>query len=156
MIAASTSAVSRVMGNSDLMSLLAPMLGEDAVFPFAMTCRSCYFGTKGSGLQMRSRALQFCGSLHLLRWAVKFGCAFNARLSKAAAHGGHLEALQWLRAQTPACPWNKYTCRASAEGGHLEVLQWLRAQTPACPWNHSRCYRNTTGALRLWLKSQKA
>ena len=35
--------------------------------------------------------------------------------------GGHLDVLQWLRAN--GCPWDGYTCRGAAQGGHLEVLQ---------------------------------
>jgi len=35
--------------------------------------------------------------------------------------GGHLEVLQWLRAND--CPWDKDTCSHSAGDGHLEVLQ---------------------------------
>ena len=48
-----------------------------------------------------------------------------------AAHGGHLETLQWLRAE--GCPWNKHTCRHAAEQGHVEVLRWAREN--GCPWN---------------------
>ena len=43
-----------------------------------------------------------------------------------AARGGHLEVLQWLRAQ--GCAWHERTCMAAAEGGHMEVLRWCRAQ----------------------------
>jgi hypothetical protein len=49
---------------------------------------------------------------------------------------GHLEVLQWLRAQTSACPWDEKTCSFAARGGHPEVLQ--------------------SDTLRQWLKSQKA
>jgi len=37
-----------------------------------------------------------------------------------AALGGHLEVLQWARAN--GCPWDIRTCHAAAEGGHLKVL----------------------------------
>jgi hypothetical protein len=37
-----------------------------------------------------------------------------------AAQGGHLEVLQWSRAN--GCPWDEWTCIKAAEGGHLEVL----------------------------------
>ena len=43
--------------------------------------------------------------------------------------GGHLELLQWARAQVLPCPW-------AAEGGHLELLQWARAQ--GAPWDTVR------------------
>ena len=45
--------------------------------------------------------------------------------------GGHLEVLQWARAN--GCPWDQRTCAYAATGGHLEVLQWARAN--GCPWN---------------------
>ena len=48
-----------------------------------------------------------------------------------AAMGGHLEVLQWARAN--GCPWDEKTCMHAAEGGHLEVLQWARAN--GCPWD---------------------
>tara|TARA_B110000977_G_scaffold6923_1_gene9628 strand:- start:25726 stop:26136 length:411 start_codon:yes stop_codon:yes gene_type:complete len=43
--------------------------------------------------------------------------------------GGHLEVLQWARAN--GCPWDEQTCAGAAQGGHLEVLQWLHANR--CP-----------------------
>ena len=30
-------------------------------------------------------------------------------------------------ARVNGCPWSEWTCAWAAEGGHLEVLQWLRA-----------------------------
>jgi hypothetical protein len=45
--------------------------------------------------------------------------------------GGHLEVLQWLRANE--CPWDEGTCRWAAKCGKLEVLQWARAN--GCPWD---------------------
>jgi hypothetical protein len=48
-------------------------------------------------------------------------------------YGGHLEVLQWARAN--GCPWNEFTTSAALYGGHLEVLQWARAN--GCPWTAS-------------------
>ena len=44
--------------------------------------------------------------------------------------GGHLEVLQWARAN--GCPWDNRTCEAAAHGGHLEVLQWAIKNN--CPY----------------------
>jgi len=33
--------------------------------------------------------------------------------------------LQWARAS--GCPWDANTCAWAARGGHLDVLQWARA-----------------------------
>ena len=56
---------------------------------------------------------------------------WNSVTCDGAAGGGHLELLQWARAN--GCDWNSGTCYAAAEGGHLEVLQWARAN--GCPWD---------------------
>ncbi len=53
------------------------------------------------------------------------------RLCEAAARGGHLEMLQWARAN--GCPWNEMTCSGAATGGHLDVLRW--AHEKGCPWS---------------------
>ena len=57
----------------------------------------------------------------------------------AAARGGHLEVLKWLRSQDDPCPWDEETCYCAALGGHLEVLHWLRSQEDPCPWDESIC-----------------
>ncbi len=48
----------------------------------------------------------------------------------AAAGGGHLAAVQWLRAQ--GCPWDGSVQEAAAAGGHTEVVAWLAGAR--CPW----------------------
>jgi hypothetical protein len=48
-----------------------------------------------------------------------------------AASGGHLDVLQWARAN--GCPWGKETCTYAAEAGQFEVLKWLRSN--GCPWD---------------------
>jgi hypothetical protein len=45
-----------------------------------------------------------------------------------AAWNGHLQIVQWLRAQDPPCPWDSGAVTAAAENGHLQIVQWLRAQ----------------------------
>jgi hypothetical protein len=74
------------------------------------------------------------------------------RLCEAAAKGGHLEVLQWLRAD--GCLWNKYTCWEAAKCGHLEVLQWAHAN--GCLWDWHTC-ANATGGGHLevlqWLRA---
>ena len=75
-----------------------------------------------------------------------------------AAHGGHIDILQWLRAQTPPCPWEASAYSLAARGGHLDVMQWLRVQTPPCPWSEDVCVdaaaRGHLDAL-MWLRAQK-
>lgn len=52
---------------------------------------------------------------------------------KAAAGGGHLAVLQYLRAH--GCDWNTDTCWAAARDGHLQVLTWAREH--GCDWSES-------------------
>ena len=58
----------------------------------------------------------------------------NEELMNLTAKYGCLESVKILRARDPRCPWDEDTCRdAAARGGHLHVLQWLRSQDPPCP-----------------------
>ena len=43
---------------------------------------------------------------------------------KYATKSGHLEILQWLRAQNPPCPWNKEDCILCA-GANTNIGQWI-------------------------------
>ena len=84
-------------------------------------------------------------------------CRWNASSCSAAARGGHLDLLKWMRSQKPPCPWDKWTCAAAAKGGHLEVLKWARSQDPPCPWDEFACEGAAkSGNLELikWLRGQ--
>jgi hypothetical protein len=90
------------------------------------------------------------------QWLGDNGLEFD-NLMYNAALGGHLEIIQWLRAQNPPCPWNELVCAYAVKGGHLEIIQWLRAQTPACPWDKdTSAYASASGNLEVlrWLRSQ--
>jgi hypothetical protein len=54
---------------------------------------------------------------------------------------GHLEMLQWLRANR--CPWDEETCALAAEGGQPAVLRWAHAN--GCPWDHRTCANAAEG-----------
>ena len=64
--------------------------------------------------------------------------AWDDETCTTAAANGHLEALQWARAQDPPCPWELHcswdenVCNRAAANGHIEVLHWAR-------WNRCRC-----------------
>ncbi len=100
------------------------------------------------------------GHVHLVDWALRHGCKWDlsfdahaalyghlallqiscphnksALVCADAALGGHLEILQWLRAND--YPWAENTCSSAAEGGHLEILKWAR--TNGCRWNYVTC-----------------
>ena len=63
-------------------------------------------------------------------------CPWDASACSAAALGGHLDVVKFLR-QDPPCPWNGRTCSSAAKGGRLEILVWLRNH--GCPWNAKDC-----------------
>ena len=75
------------------------------------------------------------GHLEMLQWARANGCPWHEGTCWQAALAGRLEVLQWARAN--GCPWNEAACAHAALGGHLEVLQWARAN--GCPWDEKTC-----------------
>jgi hypothetical protein len=55
-------------------------------------------------------------------WDVR-GCFMKA------AHGGHVHVMRWMREQDEAdCPWDVSVCDAAASGGNLPALQWVRGE----------------------------
>ena len=76
------------------------------------------------------------GHLQVLQWARANGCTWNKDVCSKAALGGHLQVLQWARAN--GCPWDSHVCSNAAYGGHLEILQWARAN--GCPEGQARAH----------------
>eukprot|EP00588_Corethron_pennatum_P016774 CAMPEP_0194310216 /NCGR_PEP_ID=MMETSP0171-20130528/7142_1 /TAXON_ID=218684 /ORGANISM="Corethron pennatum, Strain L29A3" /LENGTH=270 /DNA_ID=CAMNT_0039063719 /DNA_START=158 /DNA_END=970 /DNA_ORIENTATION=+ len=72
---------------------------------------------------------------------VERGGVFDELTCRAAAMGGQLRVLQWLRQR--GCPWNSLTCGEAARYGHLEVLRWARGA--GCPWDEDTCYYAARG-----------
>lgn len=52
----------------------------------------------------------------------EWGHTFEPLIASAAARGGNLEILQWLRLKK--CPWDKTVCSSAARMGHIEIVQW--------------------------------
>jgi len=75
------------------------------------------------------------GQLRVLKWLRERNCPWDEDTCEGAARNGHFEILQWAREE--GCPWDFNTCLGAAKGGHLEVLQWLREKR--CPWNSLTC-----------------
>mmetsp|Transcript_18564 Transcript_18564/g.36984 ORF Transcript_18564/g.36984 Transcript_18564/m.36984 type:complete len:233 (-) Transcript_18564:40-738(-) len=67
---------------------------------------------------------------------VERGGLFDGTTCMAAAAGGQLRVLRWLRGR--GCPWDWRTCSQAAKGGHFAVLRWAREQ--GCPWDEMTCY----------------
>jgi len=79
-------------------------------------------------------AAAYNGQLELLEWMHGAGFDWSVDSCRAAARGGRLPALQWLR-QRAGAPWDASTANAAAGNGNLDMLKWLRAQQPPCPWS---------------------
>ena len=166
----------RVLGKlpGEVWESITCKLWDDDLFAFGMTCR--FFREKQKDLCENS-IHELCtdnevlvesaeeGNLERLRWFRREGCpwkgprrAVQKHECSAAAGGGHLEVLKWLRAQDPPCPWDESTCTAAAAGGHLEVLKFLRSQEPPCPWNMHTCTAAAEGGhleVLKFLRSQE-
>jgi hypothetical protein len=77
------------------------------------------------------------GHIDVLEWlrAQDPPCPWDAKEYTLAARNGHVHVLHWLRAQQPPVPWKANACAAAAKRGHLDALHWLRSQEPPCPWS---------------------
>jgi hypothetical protein len=94
------------------------------------------FGSKHVSLeQWACRAAAEGGQLAVLQWLREMGCPWDAYTCHFAALYGHLDVLKWARAN--GCGWGVLTCTYAAIGGHLAVLQWARAA--GCHWNSLTC-----------------
>ncbi len=95
------------------------------------------------------------GHLGALEWLRANGVAWDVQTCARAARGGHLAVLQWLRANN--APWDVQTCDCAARGGHLVVLQWARANDAA--WNAQTCRSAARGGhlvVLQWLSANSA
>ncbi|KAG5184408.1 hypothetical protein JKP88DRAFT_277197 [Tribonema minus] len=65
------------------------------------------------------------GHLEMLQWARAQKFYWDSSTTAAAARGGHQEVLQWAHAH--GCPLDRKTwaCSGAVRGGHLHALQWL-------------------------------
>jgi hypothetical protein len=98
------------------------------------------------------------GQLEALQYVRTLGYPWDAWSCSAAAAGGHLAVLQWMHAQEPPCRWDEWTCSGATRGGHLAVLQWVRTQEPPCPWDEETCSAAAEGGhLRVlqWARAQE-
>lgn len=83
-------------------------------------------------------------------------CPWDEEACAAAAGAGHLDVLQFLRAQQPPCPWSEQTTASAALGGQHAVMVWLR--NAGCAWGASvtaaAAARGDTEML-VWLRAQR-
>lgn len=81
----------------------------------------------------------YAGHISVIEWALEKNIGVGdddtydkACVTCAAAEGGQIETLEWLR--NNGFEWENLTCSGAAKGGHLDVLKWLRSE--GCPWNN--------------------
>ena len=75
------------------------------------------------------------GHLETLQFLRSTGCEWDFRTCREAARGGHFDTLRWARAN--GCDCNSETSTAAAAAGHLELFQW--ATMEGCPWDGYTC-----------------
>lgn len=71
------------------------------------------------------------GHINILEWGLESGVVFDEMTCGAAAKGGSLETLQFLRAHE--CPWDDSVILLSILKGHCDVFLWAREH--GCPYN---------------------
>ena len=88
----------------------------------------------------------------------------------AAALGGHLSVVKWLREKNdPPCPWSSLTFLKAVRGGNLDMIKYLRgkhkltnvvleylgkSKSPACPVHFDSCtFAASSGDIHIlkWL-----
>ncbi|KAL6059952.1 Ankyrin repeat domain-containing protein [Balamuthia mandrillaris] len=89
------------------------------------------------------------GHTEVLRWLYQQkgadlveDCFFQpTAICTAAAQGGHLGALQYLRLEVKF-PWGVDTCNAAISANNLQLLRWMREEAdPPCPWDESTSHK---------------
>ena len=121
------------------MLALAATVGCVGVLAELMDVRGCTGSLDPDARVCRAAASH--GRLEALCWLRERGCPWRASVCSAAARGGHLEVLRYLHEH--GCPRDAETCWAAAEGGHLEVLRY--AHEHGCPWDAHTCWAAADG-----------
>jgi hypothetical protein len=100
------------------------------------------------------------GDLIGLKWSyesVENGLGIG--VSRAAAEGGHLNILEWIKEVWPwnttfTPPWDETACSSAAAGGHLQVLEWLgKNQCPRDKWTCIRAAEHGHLQILKWAHS---
>lgn len=82
----------------------------------------------------------------MIKWAEENGYSWDRyECIRAAARGGHLEVMKWLRHTdlteippwTLSYLWDEDVCANAAKSGNLDLMRWLRDN--GCPWDEDVC-----------------
>ena len=91
------------------------------------------------------RAAAYGGHVHVLEWLRDKGFLWDASVCAAAAHAGDLPTLKWLLRR--GCPWDKATtCRAAVEG-HTAIVAFCRQH--GCEYSEEAILRMKMAKLQL-------
>lgn len=92
----------------------------------------------GCALEGRLRAITASlGDVEAMVCLESMGCEFDETTTAAAALGGNLDTLRWLREKPNPCAWDETTTDNAAGGGHVELLSW--AYDRGCPVSDDTC-----------------
>ena len=116
------------------------------------TCRRPWDSETWGGAEMEGHcwAAAAGGHLNVLKWLRQEGCPWDESTFYYAAIEGHLDILKY--AHENGCPWNEKTCSFAAWGGHLEVLKYARAH--GCPWDKAYCLTNERPPIYAYSKQK--
>ena len=97
-------------------------------------------GLARSGVEV-CRAAAGQGRIDVLREARRLEFPWDSNACAAAAGGGHLACLEYMRTLSPTsrCPWDEGTCAEAAAGGHVDILRWARQRR--CKWDEATTSR---------------
>lgn len=97
------------------------------------------------------------GKLDLLKWFHNKYSLYNAvdkdnfEISHAAARGGNLKLVRWLKNRRYY--FDEGACCEAAAKGHLEVLQWLKKHKHRMSyWTFAAAKKNDQHHVLEWLK----
>ena len=94
------------------------------------------------------------GNYQLVVWLIEQGFLWDNHSTEAAASGGNIEVLKFLRLLNS--PWSEDVCINAARRGYLGLLQW--AKDSGCPWPVSGMFpaaaRSNNVLLYQWLFDQ--
>lgn len=91
------------------MKLVQFLLYERCALTPAVMCAAAYYGDLGLVIQLRD-----------------MNCKWDDRVCWFAAFHGHLDVLQWLRAQNPPCPWGIFTLSVAIMRKHDHIVEFCR------------------------------
>lgn len=74
---------------------------------------------------------------NMVQWLARLGPQLRPPMDEqaciAAAEGGHLGLLKWLRAQEPPCPWDADACTTAVRQKNTAMVKWMRSSCQPCP-----------------------